>query len=102
MEPSQVMKDGGKMLPILSDAFLRYVIRRILRRAVRYGRQFLNAPKDKPWFCELVDVVVELLGDAFPELTKDPETVKRILLEEEMQFSRTLDKVRHIEHEDKA
>lgn len=74
--------------------FNRYVVRRILRRAIRYGRQVLNAPKDIPWFCELVDVVVELLGVAFPELRKDPASIKHILKEEEIQFNRTLDKVK--------
>ena len=51
----------------------RYVLRRILRRAVRYATEKLGA---KPgFFASMVDKVVELLGDAFPEVTKDPELV---------------------------
>ena len=49
------------------------MLRRILRRAIRYGTEKLNA---KPgMFSLLVDTVVELLGDAFPEVKKDPEFV---------------------------
>jgi alanyl-tRNA synthetase len=67
-----------------------YVLRRILRRAVRYGRQMLDA---KPgFFSELVPVVVEKMGHAFPELTKDPQRVMTILREEEESFGRTLDR----------
>uniref|UniRef100_A0A0G4FYV9 Alanine--tRNA ligase n=1 Tax=Chromera velia CCMP2878 TaxID=1169474 RepID=A0A0G4FYV9_9ALVE len=67
-----------------------YVLRRILRRAVRYGRQNLKAPK-QVWFAKLVDVVVANLGSAFPELESQKETVKQVIKEEEEQFSRALD-----------
>lgn len=67
-----------------------YVLRRILRRGVRYGREILKAPVG--FFHQLVDSVVEILGEAFPELTKSPEDVRAIIKEEEMQFCRTLDK----------
>ena len=67
-----------------------YVLRRILRRAVRYGRQMLNA---KPgFFAQLVPVVVERFGDAFPELRKDPERVAGMIHEEEESFGKTLDR----------
>ncbi len=67
-----------------------YVLRRILRRAVRYGRQKLNA---KPgFFANLVPIVVQHFGDAFPELRKDPHRVQQIILEEEESFGRTLDR----------
>jgi len=67
-----------------------YVLRRILRRAVRYGREKLNG---KPgFFHPLVDSVLETLGDAFPTLRQSPEDVKAIIKEEEEQFGRTLDK----------
>ncbi len=67
-----------------------YVLRRILRRAVRYGRQKLNA---KPgFFANLVPIVVQHFGDAFPELKKDPRRVQSIILEEEESFGRTLDR----------
>ena len=49
--------------------FFRYVLRRILRRAIRYGHEKLNMQCEH--LCALVDVVVESLGDAFPELKKE-------------------------------
>jgi alanyl-tRNA synthetase len=67
-----------------------YVLRRILRRAVRYGRQMLSAKTG--FFSRLVPVVVERFGEAFPELRKDPERVARIILEEEESFGKTLDR----------
>ena len=65
-----------------------YVLRRILRRAVRFGSEKLNAPEG--FFHQLVDVVVEVMGDDFRELRKDPAAVKAILKEEEQVFSKTL------------
>jgi alanyl-tRNA synthetase len=67
-----------------------YVLRRILRRAVRYGRQMLGAKTG--FFSQLVPVVAEHMGDAFPELRKDPMRVARIIREEEESFGRTLDR----------
>jgi alanyl-tRNA synthetase len=67
-----------------------YVLRRILRRAVRYGRQMLNARSG--FFAGLVPTVVEHFGAAFPELKKDPARVAAIILEEEESFGRTLDR----------
>ncbi len=67
-----------------------YVLRRILRRAVRYGRQMLNAKTG--FFAGLVPVVVSRFGGAFPELKKDPAKIAAILLEEEESFGRTLDR----------
>lgn len=65
-----------------------YVLRRILRRAVRYATEKLNA---KPgFFSTLVHTVVELLGNAFPEVRKDPQHVIDIINEEEQQFLKTL------------
>lgn len=69
-----------------------YVLRRVLRRAVRYGRQVLGADKDNVWFATLVDPVVESLGDAFPEVRTHRDKIKKILAEEEKQFSKTLDR----------
>ncbi|XP_054253148.1 alanine--tRNA ligase, cytoplasmic [Indicator indicator] len=84
------LADGGR-----PDSTGRgYVLRRILRRAVRYSHEKLNAPKG--FFATLVDVVVESLGDAFPELKKDPELVKDIINEEEDQFLKTLIRGRRI------
>jgi len=65
-----------------------YVLRRILRRAVRYATESFNA---KPgFFASLVDTVVETLGDAFPSLKNDPQFIKDLINEEEAQFLKTL------------
>ncbi len=66
-----------------------YVLRRILRRAVRYGRSL--GFKDA-FFYKLADVVVESFGEAFPELRKNRDRVVKVLKAEEESFSRTLDK----------
>ena len=80
------ISDGG----IPSNEGRGYVLRRILRRAVRYAHEKLNAPVG--FFASLVDVVVERFGEAFPEITKDPKQVRDILLEEEVQFRKTLER----------
>jgi alanyl-tRNA synthetase len=80
------ISDGG----FPSNEGRGYVLRRILRRAVRYAHEKLNAPAG--FFAQLTDVVVERFGDAFPELTKNPEAVKEILVEEESQFRKTLER----------
>ncbi|XP_072936477.1 alanine--tRNA ligase, cytoplasmic [Epargyreus clarus] len=71
-----------------------YVLRRILRRAVRYASEKLNA---KPgFFASLVHTVVELLGDVFPEIKKDPESIIQMINEEEIQFLKTLTRGRNL------
>ncbi|XP_050444615.1 alanine--tRNA ligase, cytoplasmic isoform X1 [Cataglyphis hispanica] len=71
-----------------------YVLRRILRRAVRYATEKLNA---KPGvFGSLVNVVVDLLGEVFPEITKDPQSIIDIVNEEEVQFLKTLSRGRNL------
>jgi alanyl-tRNA synthetase len=67
-----------------------YVLRRILRRAVRFGWQHLNL--HEPFLCKLVDTVVASMGVAFPELRKSPQHVKDVLLDEERSFGRTLER----------
>jgi alanyl-tRNA synthetase len=67
-----------------------YVVRRVLRRAVRYGKQILGAQDG--FFHKLVPVVVESLGDAFPELRRDPAHLTQTIKEEEITFTKTLDK----------
>src|SRR4051812_3962275 len=67
-----------------------YVLRRILRRAVRFGRQTLEL-KD-PFLHTLVPVVVEAMGAAFRELKKNPGRVAEIIKGEEVSFGRTLDR----------
>ena len=66
-----------------------YVIRRILRRAVRYGYTFLD--QSEPFLFKLVPVLAETMGDAFPELAAQQETVARVIREEESSFLKTLD-----------
>ena len=65
-----------------------YVIRRILRRAVRYGYTFLKM-KD-PFIYKLVDPLSEQFSDFFPEIAKNKELVKTIVKEEESSFLKTL------------
>lgn len=67
-----------------------YVLRRILRRAVRYGKQKLNAPKG--FFHKLVPVVIQKMSPAFPELLKNPDHITNIIKSEEETFERTLEK----------
>uniref|UniRef100_A0A7N6FHS3 alanine--tRNA ligase n=1 Tax=Anabas testudineus TaxID=64144 RepID=A0A7N6FHS3_ANATE len=84
------LSDGGRP----DNTGRGYVLRRILRRAVRYSHEKLGAQKG--FFASLVDVVVDSLGNAFPELKKDPEMVKDIINEEEAQFLKTLSRGRRI------
>ena len=67
-----------------------YVLRRILRRAVRFGRQQLELRE--PFLHKLVPVVVDAMGDAFPELKKNPRHVIELIKDEEVSFGRTLDR----------
>ncbi|KAK7152060.1 hypothetical protein R3I94_008408 [Phoxinus phoxinus] len=84
------LSDGGRP----DNTGRGYVLRRILRRAVRYSHEKLGAQRG--FFASLVDVVVESLGDAFPELRKDPDMVKDVINEEETQFLKTLSRGRRI------
>ena len=68
-----------------------YVLRRILRRAVRYGRT-LGFQGDKPFLAELVDTLQTEMGAVFPELISRSETIKETLLREETSFNQTLDR----------
>jgi len=67
-----------------------YVLRRILRRAVRYGRQTLGAKSG--FFSDLVPIVIEHMSGAFPELKRNPQRVIDLILDEEESFGRTLDR----------
>uniref|UniRef100_H2Y7J6 Alanine--tRNA ligase n=1 Tax=Ciona savignyi TaxID=51511 RepID=H2Y7J6_CIOSA len=80
------LSDGGRP----DNVGRGYVLRRILRRATRYSVEKLKA---KPrFFSSLVHVVVEILGEAFPEICRDPQQVIDIIDEEEEQFLKTLNR----------
>lgn len=66
-----------------------YVIRRILRRAVRYGYTFLGF--QKPFLFELLPLLAETFGDIFPEVAAQQDFIAKVILEEENSFLRTLD-----------
>ncbi len=66
-----------------------YVLRRILRRAVRYGR---TLGLEKPFLSELVDTLAGEMGRVFPELVSRKATIKEVLLREETSFNETLDR----------
>ena len=67
-----------------------YVIRRILRRAVRYGYTFLGL--SEPFLCQLVQQLVDDMGEAYPEIAKQQKFIESVIREEEMAFLRTLDR----------
>ncbi|MEN6386292.1 MAG: alanine--tRNA ligase [Phycisphaerales bacterium] len=66
-----------------------YVLRRILRRAARFGR---TLDMHEPFIYRLVDVVINLMGHAFPEIKQKGELVKTVIRSEEESFGRTLDR----------
>ena len=66
-----------------------YVIRRILRRAIRYGFTFLN--QKKPFIHLLVEIISKQLADIFPELNKEKQLAYNVIKEEEKSFLKTLD-----------
>ncbi|MBM3165259.1 MAG: alanine--tRNA ligase [Bacteroidetes bacterium] len=72
-----------------SNSGAGYVIRRILRRAVRYGYQ--NLELNEPFLCGLVPVLIEQMGLPYPELTAQEALIVRVIREEELSFFRTLE-----------
>ncbi len=66
-----------------------YVIRRILRRAVRYAFTYLN--QKEPYLYKLLPALNSVMGEAYPELIKNQELIRQVILEEEHQFLKTLE-----------
>jgi alanyl-tRNA synthetase len=93
--PHRVVADHTRCLTFaISDGVMPsnegrgYVIRRILRRAVLYGKRI---GMNEPFIHQLVDTVVDLMNEAYPEILQRQELVKRIILSEEERFLKTLD-----------
>ena len=72
-----------------SNAKAGYVIRRILRRAVRYGYTFLD--RKEAFMYKLLPVLIETMGDAYPELIAQKNLIEKVIKEEEESFLRTLE-----------
>lgn len=72
-----------------SNAKAGYVIRRILRRAVRYGYTFLG--QKSAFMYKLLPTLIESMGDAYPELDAQKELISKVMKEEEESFLRTLE-----------
>ncbi|KIM45032.1 hypothetical protein M413DRAFT_441675 [Hebeloma cylindrosporum] len=81
------LSDGG----VPNNVGRGYVLRRILRRGARYARKKLGVNIGS-FFSSLMPVVIDNMGDTFPEITKKFDDIKEILDEEEESFSRTLDR----------
>ncbi len=65
-----------------------YVLRRIIRRAIRHGNKL---GFKEPFFHKLVDALVQVMGEAYPELTQAKQHVEKVLLSEEQRFAETLE-----------
>jgi len=94
--PYLVIADHVRMLTVSiadggfpSNEGRGYVMRRILRRAARYGRKL---EMSDPFIYKVVDTVVEILGETFPEIKSKKEHVKKVIRSEEENFNRTLDR----------
>lgn len=94
--PHRAIADHIRMLTFaVSDGVLPsnegrgYVLRRVLRRAVRYGR---NLGFKEPFLSKLIEVIATVMGDTFPEILAKKEYAKKVILGEENSFYRTVDK----------
>ena len=101
--PFQVIADHIRMLTFsIADGGLPgndgrgYVLRRILRRAARFGR---NLHQSEPFIHELVDTLGSIMGETFPEIIEKKSHIKKVIKAEESAFSETLD--RGLNHFDK-
>ncbi len=68
-----------------------YVLRRIIRRAIRHGYQLRGSQQGDAFFYQIVQSLVNEMGEAYPELVKNQEKIEKTLLREEQRFSETLD-----------
>ena len=94
--PHRVIADHLRMVSFsLSDGIMPsnegrgYVVRRVLRRAARFGRVL---EIDKEFLYTLVDTLIEILGDAYPELIEKKDHIKKVIQSEEISFGKTLDR----------
>ena len=101
--PFQVIADHIRMLTFsIADGGLPtndgrgYVLRRILRRAARFGR---NLHQTEPFIYKLVDTLGDIMGETFPEIIEKQSHIKKVIKAEESAFSETLD--RGLNHFDK-
>ncbi len=74
-----------------------YVLRRIIRRAIRHGNKLGVVD---PFFNKLVEPLSKLMGEAYPELVEQADRIQRVLLGEEQQFAKTLDQGMRILEQD--
>ena len=81
------ISDGG----VPNNEGRGYVVRRVLRRGVRYARKYLNTDIGG-FFSKIVPTLVHQMGDMFPEIKRKESDVKEILNEEEQSFAKTLDR----------
>jgi len=80
---------------VLSNVGRGYVLRRILRRAVRYG---IKLGLNKPFLNELVDIVVEMMGEFYPQIRQNSKVCKKIIkIEEEKFFETIIDGEKHLD-----
>jgi alanyl-tRNA synthetase len=84
---SFAIADGG----VPNNVGRGYVVRRVLRRGVRYARKYFEAEIGS-FFSKILPALVEQMGDQFPELRKKETDIKEILDEEEIAFAQTLDR----------
>ena len=68
-----------------------YVLRRIIRRAIRHGYQLSQSVQSEPFFYKIVDSLAGQMGEAYPELLEQQKKIEQALLREEQRFSETLD-----------
>ena len=94
--PFRVIADHIRMLSVaISDGVLPsnegrgYVLRRILRRAARFGRQ---VKFEEPFLAELVEPVCSILGETYPELIDKKSHIQKVVQSEELSFNDTLDR----------